>query len=142
MTPLSGRDDHYNPCYKQACRNFCQPRQNSDRTSWYNQEGLTIIVSILAMHRPASISSSPQRILSNPPISENALCYPLKSLRRTVRSQLLDHCPGNTPKVRNLSRPLPEYPVIDSGRGTTRAEDVQGTPTQSHISPSILVYEE
>jgi len=30
--------------------------------------------------------------------------------------------------------------MID-GRGTTRAEDAQGTPTQSHISPSILVYE-
>jgi len=29
-----------------------------------------------------------------------------------------------------------------NGRGTTRAEDAQGTPTQSHISPSILVYEE
>ena len=29
-----------------------------------------------------------------------------------------------------------------SGRGTTRAEDVQATPTQSHISPSVLVYEE
>ena len=28
------------------------------------------------------------------------------------------------------------------GRGTTRAEDAQGTPTLSHISPSILVYEE
>jgi len=27
-------------------------------------------------------------------------------------------------------------------RGTTRAEDDQGTPTQSHISPSILVYED
>ena len=26
--------------------------------------------------------------------------------------------------------------------GTTRAEDAQGIPTQSHISPSILVYEE
>ena len=24
--------------------------------------------------------------------------------------------------------------------GTTRTEDAQGTPTQSHISPSILVY--
>jgi len=30
----------------------------------------------------------------------------------------------------------------DSGRGTARAEDAQGTPTQSHISPSILVYED
>jgi hypothetical protein len=29
-----------------------------------------------------------------------------------------------------------------SGRGTTRAEDAQGTPIQSHISPSILVYED
>ena len=27
-------------------------------------------------------------------------------------------------------------------RGTTRAEDAQGTPTQSHVSPSILVYED
>ena len=26
-----------------------------------------------------------------------------------------------------------------SGRGTTRAEDAQGTPTQSHTSPSILM---
>ena len=29
-----------------------------------------------------------------------------------------------------------------AGRGTTRAEDAQGTPNQSHRSPSILVYEE
>ena len=28
-----------------------------------------------------------------------------------------------------------------TGRGTTRAEDAQGTPNQSHMSPSILVYE-
>ena len=32
--------------------------------------------------------------------------------------------------------------VPSSGRGTARAEDAQGTPTQSHISPSILVYED
>jgi len=32
--------------------------------------------------------------------------------------------------------------VLFSGRGTARAEDAQGTPTQSHISPSILVYED
>ena len=32
--------------------------------------------------------------------------------------------------------------MIVSGRGTTRAEDAHGTPTQSHISPSILVYED
>ena len=29
-----------------------------------------------------------------------------------------------------------------SGRGAARAEDAQGTPTHSHISPSILVYED
>ena len=29
-----------------------------------------------------------------------------------------------------------------SGRGTARAEDAQGTPTQSHISPSIPVHED
>ena len=27
-----------------------------------------------------------------------------------------------------------------SGRGSVRAEDAQGTPTQSHISPSIFLY--
>jgi len=29
-----------------------------------------------------------------------------------------------------------------AGRGAARAEDAQGTPTQSHISSSILVYED
>jgi len=29
-----------------------------------------------------------------------------------------------------------------TGRGAARADDAQGTPTQSHISPSILVYED
>ena len=29
-----------------------------------------------------------------------------------------------------------------SGRGTTRAEDAQGTPTQSHLSPNILASED
>ena len=32
--------------------------------------------------------------------------------------------------------------VYIAGRGTARAEDAQGTPTQSHVSPSILVYED
>ena len=30
---------------------------------------------------------------------------------------------------------------FEVGRGTARAKDAQGTPTQSHISRSILVYE-
>ena len=29
-----------------------------------------------------------------------------------------------------------------SGRGSARAEDAQGTHTQSHVSPSTLVYED
>ena len=29
-----------------------------------------------------------------------------------------------------------------SGRGAASAEDAQRTPTQSHISPSLLVYED
>jgi len=32
--------------------------------------------------------------------------------------------------------------MLDSGGGFTKAEDAQGTPTQSHVSPSILVYED
>jgi len=32
--------------------------------------------------------------------------------------------------------------VIDSGWGTTRAEDAQGTPIQSRLSPSMLVNED
>ena len=31
---------------------------------------------------------------------------------------------------------------LTSGRGTTRVEDAQGTPTQSHVSSSILVNED
>ena len=34
------------------------------------------------------------------------------------------------------------YLLDISGRGAARAEDAQGTPTQSHISPGILVYED
>ena len=29
-----------------------------------------------------------------------------------------------------------------NGRGTMRADDAHGTPTQSHISPSIILQEE
>ena len=40
-----------------------------------------------------------------------------------------------------MPRSVLSGPLV-SGRGSTRAEDAQGTPTQSHISPSILVYED
>ena len=32
--------------------------------------------------------------------------------------------------------------LVGSGRDTTRAEDAQETSTQSHISPSVLEYED
>jgi len=38
--------------------------------------------------------------------------------------------------------PALQRPSFCEWRGTTRAEDAQGTPTQNHISPSILVYED
>ena len=37
-----------------------------------------------------------------------------------------------------LTKAVPR--LIDSGRGSARTEDAQGTPTQSHISPSIFEY--
>ena len=39
-----------------------------------------------------------------------------------------------------MGYPLPKPGLLDSGRGTTRAEDAAGTPDQN-ISPSILVSE-
>jgi len=40
------------------------------------------------------------------------------------------------PPLRNM------FPALKHRRGTKRAEDAQGTPTQSYISSSIPVYEE
>jgi len=37
---------------------------------------------------------------------------------------------------------LAKYDRAMTGRGTARSEDAQGTPTQSHISPNVLVYED
>jgi len=34
------------------------------------------------------------------------------------------------------------HPTLCSEKGATRAENAQWTPTQSHMSPSILVYED
>ena len=49
---------------------------------------------------------------------------------KTVKAWFWPWLSGGTTHSRDLS-----------GRGTARAEDAQGTPTQRHISPSILVYE-
>ena len=54
---------------------------------------------------------------------------PRRALRGTVGDSRLMR--RGTTLSRGLSR-----------RGAARAEDAQGTPTQSHISPSILAYED
>ena len=53
----------------------------------------------------------------------------------TLESPGVDSGPGFQVKTLNIHR-------AGSGRGAARAEDAEGTPTQSHISPSILVYED
>ena len=50
--------------------------------------------------------------------------------------------PGKASEAQRWLQTPRKSEMIDSGRGTTRAEDAQGTPTQSHTSPSILVYED
>ena len=43
--------------------------------------------------------------------------------------------------ARSLNKTLIDSQDL-SGRGAARAEEAQETPTQSHVSPSILVYED
>ena len=61
--------------------------------------------------------------------------------RLPPKTETLSHFPRN----RGAFKTVIDSGLVgstDFGRGTVRAEDAQGTPTQSHISPSILVYEE
>jgi len=48
--------------------------------------------------------------------------------------------PGGAAKIGNIDRLRVGW--LNGLRGVTRAEDAQRTPTQSRISPSILVYED
>jgi len=54
------------------------------------------------------------------------------------------HCVPNQvpPRGRKCQIPWSPKPCVITGRGAARAEDAQGTPTQSYTSPSIHVYEE
>ena len=65
---------------------------------------------------------------------------PFASCPPSCRSSRPGSCPGLRPKH------APRTPVdrlrVGCGRGAARAEDAQGTPTQSHVPPSILVYED
>ena len=71
------------------------------------------------------------RVLTTNSTRERDICYsvytpPLKLI-------LFRSFQGVTAPIRSRDR---------SGRGTARAEDAQGTPTQSNRSPSTLVYED
>ena len=47
------------------------------------------------------------------------------------------------PKIGSSAHKIPQNGVEgNTERGTTREEDAQGTPTQRHISPSILAFED
>ena len=79
------------------------------------------------------------------------LSRPSRPVSRPSRSGVLIKVPESRRSSRPVSRPPVQrraaaqgYESMPSayGRGTTRAEDAQGTPTQSHTSPSILVYED
>ena len=56
------------------------------------------------------------------------------------------HLPNLEPEPQNPKTPASHVrehvAVIDSGRGTMGAEDAQGTPPQSYVSPSMPVYED
>ena len=68
----------------------------------------------------------------------------LTNVRRIIRAEideLLESRAFDSPE--NHHEADLGCPVANNlaGRGTTKAEDAQGTPIQSHISPSIPVYE-
>ena len=58
------------------------------------------------------------------------------------RGLSLELCGGGFPRASTCKSDRLRVGWLLSGRGTARAEDAQGTPTQSHISPSILVHED
>ena len=64
-------------------------------------------------------------------------------VQRNVHVRLAPEAQGRRPLIRLMGTILPVHPGRDVtlSRVTTRAEDAQGTPTQRHISPRILVYE-
>ena len=62
----------------------------------------------------------------------------------SCRSVLLFNISSNhcSPTQQSVSDTFRQHNWVLSWMGTTRAEDAQGTPAQSHISPRILSYEE
>ena len=50
--------------------------------------------------------------------------------------------PSGRPTHGRVHSSLPSLRLLLAGRGTTRAEDAQGTPTQRRIPTSVVVYED
>ena len=65
-------------------------------------------------------------------------------LPRIVYHQVYEYTKKKTFQLYSMRSDVapPNLTLCLSGRGVARAEDAQGTTTQSHTSPSILVYEE
>ena len=63
---------------------------------------------------------------------------------RANLQQISQSRPDSGPDLSHVKYESLEKHLIDSKlvEGTTRAEDAQGSPTQSYISPSLLVYDD
>ena len=82
-------------------------------------------MALTVLYMPHSLDSETSLLASTPGVSVGSVL-------------LAGTCTEGLPDVISLSLSSGRL----SGRGTTRTEDAQGTPTQSHMSTSILVYEE
>ena len=68
----------------------------------------------------------------------NSLCQIRGSGTGEAEGECVDHV---LDRRENASNPKQNTIDPDYPKGVARAEGVQGTPIQSHISPTILVYE-
>ena len=66
--------------------------------------------------------------------------YTVRGLTHCSQGCILDLLHSKNPSNFGAGKTVNLGAVIDAGLGTARAEDAQGTPTQSHVSLSILVY--
>ena len=101
----------------------------------------------LTIHDPAdrpTTLTSPRWLggtsMGDVPSDVLASLHILKKKRRGVRKPVLFGSSCHTVGDSRLTRGGTTHSRDLSGRGTAREEDAQATPTQSHISPSILEY--
>ena len=96
-------------------------------------EGSSAILSICRQISSARVSSSSSLLLSSLEFSDPKVYAPgIRAPGETAAH----FCEVGLDAAHSL------LIALFAWRGTTRAEDAQGIPTQSHVSPSILVYED